>query len=168
MGTQRDLYFYEEIMLLALRDREGTVAADDTSFAYTLGGSLLADLLLMGKISIDQAKKKKKLVDLDDSVATGDPLLDECLEKLRNAKRRASLGTWVSRFAGLKKLKQRAAQQLCRRGILRADEGKVLLIFNHLWRLLGLFEFLLLARLCTGPILTQTQPPVNRGTVEPE
>ncbi len=131
MGTQKELYFYEEIMLLALRDREGTVAADDTSFAYTLGGSLLADLLLMGKISIDQAKKKKKLVNLDDPAATGDPILDECLEKLKTAKRRGSLETWVSRFAGLKKLKHRAAQQLCRRGILRADEGKVLLIFSR-------------------------------------
>ncbi len=131
MGTRRELNFYEEIMLLALRDEEGTVAADDTAFAYTLGGSLLAELLLMGRISVDEAKKKKKLVNLDSSTPTGDPLLDECLEKLRNAKRRGSLNTWVSRFAGIKKLKHRAAQQLCRRGILRLDEGKVLLLFRR-------------------------------------
>ena len=41
------------------------------------------------------------------------------------------MNSWVSRFASLKKLKHRAAQQLCRRGILRADEGTVLLIFKR-------------------------------------
>jgi len=131
MGTRKELYFYEEIMLLALRDKEGTFAADNTSFLYTLGGSLLAELLLLEKISIDEIKKKKKLVNLDSSTPMGDSVLDECLERLRNAKRRGALNTWVSRFAGLKKLKHRAAQQLCRRGIVRADEGKVLLIFKR-------------------------------------
>ena len=47
--SRRDLYFYEEIMLLALRDREGTVAANDTSFAYTLGGSFLANSFSWGR-----------------------------------------------------------------------------------------------------------------------
>ena len=131
MASERELHFYEEIMLLALRDKEGTFAADDMGFLYALGGSLLAELLLMRKVSIDQVKKKKKLVQLDSSTPTGDPILDECLEKLRTARRRGSLNTWVSRFAGIKRLKHRAAEQLCRRGILRADEGKVLLIFTR-------------------------------------
>ena len=131
MGTRKELYFYEEIMLLALREKEGTFAADDMSFLYTLGGSLLAELLLLEIISIDEVKKKKKLVNLDSSTPMGDPILDECLERLRNAKRRGGLNSWVSRFAGLKKLKHRAAQQLCRRGIVRADEGTVLLIFKR-------------------------------------
>jgi hypothetical protein len=126
----RDLRFYEEITLLALRDREGTVAANDTWFVYALGGALLAELLLMESIGIEQVKKKK-FVNLLDSTPVGDPILDECLEKLRNAKRRGDLNTWVSRFARLKKLRHRAAEQLCRRGILRADEGKVLLIFTR-------------------------------------
>jgi Golgi phosphoprotein 3 len=130
MGTRKDLHFYEEILLLALRDKEGTFAADEMSFLYTLGGSLLAELLLSRKIGIDEVKKKK-MVSLIDPAPTGDPILDECLEKLRGAKRRASLNTWVSRFAGIKKLKRRAAEQLCRRGVLRADEGTVLLVFRR-------------------------------------
>ncbi len=128
--SRRELYLYEEIMLLALRDKEGTVAANDTSFAYTLGGALLAELLLMEKVSVETVKKKK-LINLENTASTGDPLLDECLQKLRDAKRRAATTTWVSRFTGIKKLRHRAAQQLCRRGILRADEGKVLLIFTR-------------------------------------
>jgi len=130
MSPERELHFYEEIMLLALRDKEGTVAANEAGFIYALGGSLLAELLLLRKISIEEVKKKK-LVKLEDPSPVGDPLLDECLERLRDAKRRGALNTWVSRFANLKKLRHRGAEQLCRRGILRADEGTVLLIFKR-------------------------------------
>jgi len=130
MGNRKELHFYEELMLLALKDKEGTFATDEMGFGFSMGGSFLAELLMMGRISIDQVKKKK-LVELSDPAPTGDPILDECLEKLRTAKRRASMNSWVSRFASLKKLKHRAAQQLCRRGILRADEGTVLLIFKR-------------------------------------
>jgi len=130
MSSRRELKFYEEIMLLSLRDKEGTFATDEMGFVYSLGGALLAELMLGERIGIDVVKKKK-LVDLVDAAPLGDPILDECLEKLGTAKRRADLNKWVSRFAGLKKLKHRAAQQLCRRGVLRADEGKVLLIFKR-------------------------------------
>ena len=50
---------------------------------------------------------------------------------MRTARRRAAPVAWVSRFAHVKKLKHRAAEALCRRGILRADEDKVLLIFSR-------------------------------------
>jgi len=129
MSRKRDLYLYEELMLLALRDKEGTFAHDDMSFLYALGGALLGDLLLLEKVSIDQVKKKK-FVEVRNASPLGDSLLDECLEKLRGAKRRATVETWVTRFGGLKKMRPRAAEQLCRRGILRVDEKSVLLIFS--------------------------------------
>ena len=131
MSMKNDLHVYEEIMLLALKDKEGTVAANDVGFLFSLGGSLLAELLLMEKISIEKVKKNKTMVTLENPNPIGDPLLDECLEKLRSAKRRGTVNTWVSRFGHLKKLKHRAAQQLCRRGILRADEKSVLLLFSR-------------------------------------
>ncbi len=130
MSRRTELHLYEELMLLALRDKEGTFAADDMSFAYTLGGAILSELLLLEVISLEPVKKKK-MVRLKSTVLTGDPIIDECLKKLSSAKRRATLTTWVSRCGGLKKLRHRAAQQLCRRGILRADEKSVLLIFSR-------------------------------------
>ena len=129
MGSIKQLHLYEELMLLALRDEEGTFAADDMSFSYALGGAILSELLLLEVIALEPAKKKK-MVRLKSTALTGDPIIDECLNKLAAAKRRATLSTWVSRFGGLKKLRHRAAQQLCRRGILRADEKSVLLIFS--------------------------------------
>lgn len=127
--TKRNLFLYEEIMLLALRDEKGTIESG-AMYKYAIGGAVLADLLLSGCINVE-ISRKKKMVNVDDSTPIGDPLIDECLEKIRTVKKRASLQTWVTRISGLKNLKHRAAGQLCKRGILRADEDKVLLLFNR-------------------------------------
>jgi len=120
---------HEEILLLALRDEEGTVAAG-SMYEYAIGGAILSELLLDKHISVDNSNKKK-LINIDNTTPVGDPLIDECLQKISTAKRRASLTTWVTRFAHTKRLKHRVAEQLVKRGILRADEDKVLLIFSR-------------------------------------
>ena len=127
---QNTLFLHEEILLLALRDKEGTIASAGTMYQYAIGAALLAELLLSKRIEVEQSGKRK-LVNLVSPTPLGEPLIDQCLEKLSSAKRRAVLQTWVSRFAGVKSLKHRVAQELCRRGILRADEDKVLLIFTR-------------------------------------
>jgi Golgi phosphoprotein 3 len=127
---QNTLFLHEEILLLALRDEEGTIASGGTMYQYAIGAALLAELLLSKRITVDESSKKK-LVNLVSTTPLGEPLIDECLEKVVNSKRRAVLQTWVSRFAGIKNLKHRVAQQLCRHGILRADEDKVLLLFTR-------------------------------------
>ncbi len=126
---QNTLFLHEEIMLLALRDEEGTIASG-TMYQYAIGAAMLAELLLSKRIEVEQSGKRK-LVNLVSTTPLGELLIDECLEKVISAKRRAVLQTWVSRFAGVKNLKHRVAQQLCRRGILRADEDKVLLLFTR-------------------------------------
>ncbi|MBT8072851.1 MAG: GPP34 family phosphoprotein [Xanthomonadales bacterium] len=121
------LFLYEEAMLLALRDEKGTVM---TSFPdQVVAGAVLAELLLDGRISVED--NKKQLVDVLHDGQLGDPLMDECLEKIASSKRRASVRTWVSRLAGIKHLRHRVAKQLCERGILRADEDKILLVFKR-------------------------------------
>ena len=127
---QKSLHLHEELMLLALRDEAGTISGSGM-IDYPLAAALLAELLLHKRIEIDQEKPKKKLVNVISTTPFGDPLLDESLKKIGDAKRRASIKTWVMRLARLKKLKHRVAQQICKRGILRADEDKVLLIFTR-------------------------------------
>ena len=126
---QNTLFLHEEILLLALRDEEGTIASG-AMYQYAIGAALLAELLLSKRIEVEQSGKRK-LVNLVSPSPLGEPLIDECLEKVISAKRCAVLQTWVSRFAGVKNLKHRVAQQLCRRGILRADEDKILLLFTR-------------------------------------
>ena len=108
MAVETNLYLHEELMLLALRDEKGTIAADGTAFIYTVGAALMSELLLSGHITLDEVKKHKKMIVLGRRPArTHDPVLDECIEKLKTAKRRGSIQTWVTRFAGLKKLNHR-------------------------------------------------------------
>ncbi|KAA3658551.1 MAG: GPP34 family phosphoprotein [Calditrichaeota bacterium] len=123
------LYLYEEIMLLALRDNEGTIASG-TMYTFAISGAIIAELLLSQRIAVED-NRRRKLVDVIDSTPYGDPLIDECLLKMRSAKRRAALATWVSRFSNMRNLKHRVAGQLCKRGILRADEDQILLIFTR-------------------------------------
>jgi Golgi phosphoprotein 3 len=129
METKAQLFLHEEIMLLALRDREGTVASG-THYQHAIGGAILAELLLQGRISVEQ-RKKKMFARVVDSTPVGEPLIDECLAKIAVAKKPVQLQTWVSKFAGVKNLKSRVAGQLSRRGILRMDEDKVLGIFTR-------------------------------------
>ncbi len=129
MTIQNTLFLHEEIMLLALRDEEGTIASG-TMYQYAIGAAILSELLLNKRIAVEESRRKK-LVNLISSQPLGEPLIDQCLEKISNAKRRASLQTWVSRFAGVKNLKHRVALQLCQRGILRASEDKILLLFTR-------------------------------------
>lgn len=127
---KKTVYLHEEFMLLALREETGTIETS-VYIEYPLAAAILSELLLQKRIELDEVKKRKQLVNLVNSTPLGDPILDEALEKIRKPKRRASLQTWVERIAHLKKLKHRTALQLCKRGILRAGEDKVLLIFKR-------------------------------------
>ncbi len=127
-GDSRTCYLYEELMLLALRDKQGTMYSG-VNFEFAFGAAVLAELLLANRISVEETKKK--LVNLVSAEPLGDPLIDECLAKVQTAKRRASLRTWVSRFTRVKQIKRRVAERLCQRGILRTDEDKVLLVFTR-------------------------------------
>lgn len=124
---KKPLFLYEEVMLLALRDEKGTIA---TGFAeQVVAGAILAELLLDNRISVEDTRKQ--LVDIINQGQVGDPVIDECLEKMATAKRRASLQAWVQKLAAVKDLRHKVARQLCDRGILRADEDKVLLLFKR-------------------------------------
>jgi len=129
MSTNQQQYLHEEIMLLALKDEGGAIASG-TNYRFALAGAVLAELLLSERIAVEERKKKKYAV-LKDSTPLGDPVIDECLEKVANSKKNQQLQTWVSRFSGLKDLKNRVARSLVQRGILRADEDKVLLLFTR-------------------------------------
>ncbi len=128
MGTRDTLLLHEEIALLALQEEKGTFALE-AKYLYAIGAALLAELLLSNLIRVEETKKK--LVNPISTTPIGEPVIDECLEKITSAKRRASLRDWVSRFARIKDLKHRVAAQLCSRGTLQATEDKVLFIFKR-------------------------------------
>jgi Golgi phosphoprotein 3 len=128
-GAMKTLPLHEEIMLLVLRDREGTVEFG-ADYLHALGGAILAELLLQGRLRVEESGKHK-LAQVADAAPVGDDVLDECLEKIATAKKPRRLEDWVARFANTKDLKHRVARALCDRGILKADEDTVLLIFTR-------------------------------------
>ena len=128
METSNNLHIYEEILLLALRDKKGTMLFG-INYLQAIAGAILAELLLEGRISIDSSKKQ--WVSLTNDQTTGDPVIDECLEKMAASKKRVTLQNWVHKLAGIKDLKHKVALQLCERRILRADEDKILFLFNR-------------------------------------
>jgi golgi phosphoprotein 3 len=128
MPIEHELTLPEEVLLLALRDEEGTIPMGSL-YVYALGGAILAELVLQGRVSVGQPKRSK-LVQLADSRATGDLLLDEAHANIRKAKRRASVATWVHRLS-YPSPRDRIAERLVQRGILRRAEGKVLLVFSR-------------------------------------
>lgn len=124
-----DLFLYEEIMLLALKDEEGTIASG-TIYNYAVGGAIIAELLLKKRIAVDQSKRKI-FVSVIKTEPLNNSLIDEWLIKMSSAKRQKTFQDWVTRIANTKDLKHRIAIQLCQRGILRMDEEKILLLFTR-------------------------------------
>jgi len=121
------LFLHEEILLLALRDRQGTVECNSW-FSFGLAGGILAELLVCGRIEISTIKKQKVRVLSNEK--TGNLLLDECLARIAS-KRPRSPQAWIEGFARIKGLKHRIALDLVSKKILRAQQDKVLLMFTR-------------------------------------
>lgn len=129
MRPHTGLLLHHEVALLSLKDQEGTVESG-AHYRMAMGAAILAELLLAGSVEIEKEKKKSFARVVNDR-NLGDPLLDECLQRVATHKKRQQLQTWVSRFAHTKHLNHRVAMELCRKGVLRADEDKVLLLFKR-------------------------------------
>ncbi|MEE8107200.1 MAG: GPP34 family phosphoprotein [Planctomycetota bacterium] len=129
MDRDVELSLPEQLMLLVLRDDTGTMESSANMYQLALGGAILSELLLAGTITIDD--DKKKLVRFARQKRLRDPILNECLVLVSESKRSYNAATWVSRFGGLKRLRHRIAEGLCRRGILEDSEDKVLFFFTR-------------------------------------
>ena len=78
-ARETSLYLHEEIMLLALRDREGTFVSGPM-YSHAVGGAILAELLMAKRITVEDGKKKFAAVVSNKPV--GDAVIDEALEKM--------------------------------------------------------------------------------------
>jgi hypothetical protein len=130
MNRKREsLHLYEQVLLLALHNQRGIVASE-TMAPYALGGALLAELALCGRVRVG-SDSPQRLVELVSHEWLGDRLLDECLERIATEKHQAAVAKWVERFAGLPRLVRRSAESLCCRGILRVEEQTVFVFFRR-------------------------------------
>jgi len=138
MNDRPELWLHEEVLLLALKDEKGT--PNSGMFTIAMGGALLADLLLNERFVLEEKPRKKPLkpgkkpaylVAVDNPKPLADPVLDECLHRVVTSKKPRSPQEWVTRFGQLKDLRRRVAVGLCRKGILREREDRILVLFRR-------------------------------------
>ena len=123
-----ELCLYEEVLLLALKDKEGSVDWKAENLGTVLAGALLAELLLLEKIEVDESRKQSVYV--VDSSPMCEALLDEVLIEINSSAKEKPIQHWVSKLTGFPKLMERIARGLCSKGILTETEEKVLLFFK--------------------------------------
>lgn len=129
MSPTPELHLHEELLLLALRDEKGTVATG-AWIDQALGGALLAELMMEGRVRVT-GEGRKTTARLVKRTPSGNELLDEAAGRIGESDKERKLSHWVMKFAGLKGLRHRAAEGLCRRGILRSGTETVLLFFER-------------------------------------
>ena len=131
MTMHNGLRLHQELLLLALHDEKGTNAFA-RMLEIGLAGAMLGEFLLEGRAELrPEGRKGRPLVTVVSRAAFGDPVLDDGLRKLVDAKRRGSPQSTVGSLARVKDLRKRTAVALCRRGILRENEESVLLLFKR-------------------------------------
>ena len=131
------LTLMEEVLLMGLRDREGYLSFWNDSISYALRGCIIIELALRGKIRIldDFARKRfdlsERLIEVIDSSKTGEVLLDETLQLMKNDEP-LSISNWIDLLSGetwnllkinyqLKQVRERLAKGLVDKGVLRTE-----------------------------------------------
>ncbi len=121
------LCLHHELLLLVLDDSKGHFAGN--MFQYGVAGAILSELLLQGLIKV--SPEDGQTVSVTNTSSSGDPILDEAMQKINESKTPRDLKHWVFQIAQIPKLCHRVAMQLCEIGILSFDESKVLWLFTR-------------------------------------
>jgi len=119
------LTLYEELMLLALDEKKGSVkSATTTALPYGLSAAVLLELLHHRKIKCDMNK-----IVLIENKTTGDNILDDALKIMASTDKIKSIKFWVEKLSGgIKKLKPGILDKLVANGILKKEEHKFIFI----------------------------------------
>lgn len=127
----RDLRLHHELLLLALHDSKGTNLATG-QLDLTLAGALFCELVLEQRVELQVTGRwRRTRVHVTDASPLGDEVLDDGLARLAAAKRAASPADTVHRLSRVRQLRGRTAVALCRKGILRETEDRVLWLFRR-------------------------------------
>jgi hypothetical protein len=111
----------EEFALLAYGD-DGAPDTDTMRLDNGLGGALLLELALTGRVDVEDKK-----VIVRDGTPTGDPLVDQALERIVADDKQRKPGQWVTKFA--KDARKLTLDRLVSQEVLVREQDKVLLVF---------------------------------------
>jgi Golgi phosphoprotein 3 (GPP34) len=111
-----------DLLLLIAYDDDGTRIGNSQAVDLGLGGAVLAELAIAGRIEVSHRR-----IRVVDTAPTGDPLLDGALAGIaaeRRPRKPADLVGTLSRG-----LRATVLHRLVDQGILRREEGRVLWVF---------------------------------------
>jgi hypothetical protein len=111
----------EELLLLAYAD-DGTPLTDGTHLDNGLGGALLLELAIAGRVDVEA----KKVVVIDPSPVE-DPLAANALARIVGEERERRPGHWVTKLA--KETRPRVLEKLVAEGVLTVAKDRVLGVF---------------------------------------
>ena len=114
-----ELRLSEELLLLALNEKRGTIAPFKREYIkYGVAAALLQELIVLEKLQLDE-----DMVTVIEGNPFGDKLLDPALEILEQSERKKKVQHWVSRI-GRKygKLKKILLDDLIDKGVLKPRE----------------------------------------------
>lgn len=115
--TRRGLLLVEDLVLLLLDDETG-VARGEGTLHWTLGGAVLMDLTLRGRIETD----RKQTVYAVPGPPLGDPLLDDAFARIE--KRPRYVGSVLAEVGP--PLRAQVLDRLLERGMVRRERSKLL------------------------------------------
>ncbi len=116
-GTARDLLLVEDLMLLLLDDESG-VAKGEGTLHWTLGGAVLMELALRGRVETD----RKQTVYAVPGPPLGDALLDDAFARIE--KRPRYVGSVLAELGP--PLRAQVLDRLVERGLIRRERSRLL------------------------------------------
>lgn len=114
----------ESLLLLATDDETGQIATGSGALDYGLAGAALAELLLRGRLDVEDGKLRATNVS-----PLGDSVLDHALTTMEDSRPRDAK-KWVGTLAR-DHVKDRVLNQLIQKGVLRREEHRILWVIPN-------------------------------------
>lgn len=117
----------EDLVLLALDDQSGRILpVDDIGYRHALGGAVLMDLALRGKIDNDVATLR-----LVDETPSAEGLLNHWISIIAAESESLPAKVWIARLAlESEEIEHATLSRLVERGILACQEKRLLWVFE--------------------------------------
>lgn len=121
-----ELNLVEALILIALDDEKGRFIADPMYLSYGIGGAVILELSLQGRIEFVNDRVK-----VINASPLKDLLLDTCLNEIKNTTKDKRISHWISKFGHKSgKIKKEIIQHMVERGVLEVKEQTILWVFT--------------------------------------
>jgi Golgi phosphoprotein 3 len=116
------LTLFEELYLFTLYDdREKKTSMKVEKLSYGLAGAILAELVLAGKVQLNQ----KRRLEVVDGASIGDDILDKTLQELQESEKPRKVTYWIETLSEKSdKLQKRLVERLVEGGVFVVEEDE--------------------------------------------